>query len=115
MWYPRALGEGARLDTPCRELVALASATKVHIFFDGQWLGRKRGLLQSAVQTPSQLASVSLLLRNVFAHTYLQAPASILHLVDGADAALPSIEDARDDVLPPYERVSGKRARAFKS
>jgi hypothetical protein len=112
VWYPRALGSDmARLDTPCRELVALASTTKVHVFFDGQWLGRKRGLLQQAVQTSSQLASVPLLSRNVFAHTYLHTPASILNLVEDADAALPSIEDARDDVLPPYERVSGKRAR----
>lgn len=108
--YPRALGsEVARLDTPCREIFALANATKVHILFDAHWLGRKFGTLQHAILTSSQLAGIPL--RGVYAQTYTQVPSSILHLVDDADAALPSIEHAPDDPLPPYETVSAKRER----
>ncbi|KAH7413551.1 hypothetical protein DE146DRAFT_7 [Phaeosphaeria sp. MPI-PUGE-AT-0046c] len=110
--YPRALGSGvARLDTPCRQLVAIASTTEIHIFFDGDWLGRRRKDLQHAVQTSSQLTAVPLQPQSVFAHTYLQVPSSILHLVEDPDAALPSIEDPSNEALPPYERTPSKRAR----
>lgn len=108
--YPRSWGHVARLDTPCRELVHLARATEVHIVFDSQWLSRTSAQLNRAVRSTLKLSTVPVVPDSAYDLLYRPAPSSILHFVDHADAARPSIEHALDQAPPPYH-ASGKRQR----
>jgi hypothetical protein len=136
VWYPRTLGiEASSIDTPSRELTTLAKATKVHILFDTNWLGRDNlARLRRAVEGSLQLTGVPVIPDSNFTLSYQKADWSILNFVEDAKSrALPPdedtapeavlsvedelvrvplyIEDAVPDPPPSYDWLSSKRPR----
>jgi hypothetical protein len=127
VWYPHGLGSGVSSVHTCfHDLSTLARATKVHILFDINWLGKNNlARLQSVVEGSRELIGVPVIPQ--FARSYQQSDWSILNFVqdvksdvcfpneDVAPEAVPSIEDVIHDAPPPYAHVSSKRSRSSRS
>jgi hypothetical protein len=105
LWCPITLGTVASsLDTPSREFVNLAKATKIYIVFDAKRLRCENlDLLRQAVKSSKQLKGVPVNSDFNFTHRYRQIDSSVLSYVKSAESA--SIEDAEAGATSLVEHV----------